>query len=134
MCGDSGILVASNSPAVLTSAGFIPLGTAVHGYGCGIVLSGNGISIREKGWYGIEVAVSAAVTGTGAITLQLYDNGVPIAGASATATPAAAGASVNLAFPWMVKKCCCDNGETIQLAVSAAATINSVSVKVLKEK
>ena len=128
-------LLTNNSAAtVLTAGSVVPLGSAIHGYGKSIRLNGNSISISTAGYYDIEVSVSAEVTGTDTVTIQLYDNGVAIPGALGSATPGAAGAEVNISFPWVFRKegcgCRLDN---LTLVVSDAVTVNNVIVFVEQE-
>ena len=128
-------LLTNNSAATAVAAGqVVPLGSAIHGYGKSIRLNGNSISISGAGYYDVNVSVSAAVTGTDAVTIQLYDNGVAIPGAYGTATPGAAGAVVNIAFPWLFRKegcgCRLDN---LTLVADQAVTVNNVIVFVDQE-
>ena len=115
-----------NSTSVV-AGGTIPLGSAVHGFGRNIKLNGNSITISGCGYYDVVMSASIAVTGTGAVTVQLMDNGVAIPGAVGTATPSAAGAVVNISFPWKIRNTGCSN---LSYTLSEAATVQSMIVDV----
>lgn len=120
----NGLLTSNTSASVVTANGVIPLGNAIHGYGR-IRVDGNGITIGGGGYYKFIANVSASVTGTDALTVQLYENGVPVSGAVATALPNVAGATVNLTIPWMIKKGCYP--KTYSLVASDPITLVSVT-------
>ena len=128
-------LLTNNSAATVVTAGsVVPLGSAIHGYGKSIRLNGNSIGISTAGYYDVEVSITAAVTGTGTPTAQLYNNGVAIPGAYGSATPGAAGATVNIAIPWLFRKegCGCKM-DNLTIRLDAAATVNNVIVFVEQE-
>lgn len=65
--------------------------------------------------------------------MTLYENGVPIPGATATAAVATAENTVTLPIIGTIRKMCCDNGiSNITAVLSAAGTVNNYAVRVEK--
>lgn len=128
------LLTSNTSETTLTANSVIPLGNVVHEFGNGIRLNGDAIRITGFGYYLFNVDVAMDVTGVGAVTVQLYENGVPIPGASSVATPAAAGAAVDISFPWIIRSvpCCSSAPKNITVVVSGAGVLDSITVAVTK--
>jgi len=126
------LLTNLSTPTAVVADATVPLGSAIHGVGSAIRMSGNALQIYSSGYYDITANVSFEVTGANAVTLQLYANGVPVPGAVASATPGAAGEIVNITLPWIYKKGCCCDPTTLSYVVSQAGTVNSTIVTVEK--
>ena len=126
------LLTANSTDTTVAAGGVVPLGSAVHGYGSDIKLNGNAIQLKTPGYYNVDVAVTAAVTGTDSITVTMYLDGVAVSGAEAAATPAAAGEVVAIAFPWTIRKACCCDVSTVSFVCSGAASVQDTIVRVEK--
>lgn len=140
------IYTASTSPVTinLTTAQAIstlPLGTTVRRFGrtcCENILelSGNGIIIRDSGYYDVNASVVITPAAAGIYTVTLYQDGQPVQGALQSVT-AAAGSTVAINIPAIVKNCGC-GASTLTLVVSTSATlpasivVNNTGVTVAK--
>ena len=123
---NSMLLTDNSNSNTLSAASFIDLGSPVHGYGKGITVQGTKIRISGGGYFRIMATVNASITGTGAATVSLYENGHVID--SVVITPSAAGANVEYFIPWVFRKKCGCIDSDIQLYIDAAATIKNVTV------
>lgn len=115
--------------------GIIPLGSINRRFGCkcnnALDLNGNGITINEAGYYDVDISVTATATAAGNVTVTLFKDGVAVPGATATATAAASG-TVALPITPLVRQMC-GSGSTLTLVLTGtAATINNVSVKIIR--
>ena len=126
------LLTSNTTESAVAAGGIVPLGAAVHGCGKDIRLVGNSVTLYGTGYYKVDVSISATVAGTGAMTAQLYADGVPIPGAKATETPGAADPVVNLTIPWIVKKNCPCNATVLTVGLDVAGNVNNVVVRVEK--
>ena len=124
------IQTANQSPQTVAVDGIISLGTTIRRYGCGLRLVGNGIEIQGDGYYEFVGSVSVAPTEAGEVTVALYENGVQIPGAIATATAAAAEDSVALPLVTTIRRPCCAGASTVTCVLLAGAgTVSNISLK-----
>lgn len=127
----SAIYTAMQTPTEVTVNGVIPLGSLIRRYGCDISLNGNAVNIVGKGYYDVDVSVTAAPSAAGTVTATLIKDGVVVPGATASATASAAGDSAVLAFPTLVRQACCASGSALSLVLTgAASTVNNVAMRV----
>ncbi len=126
------LLTSNTTESEVAAGGIVPLGVAVHGCGKDVRLVGNSVALYGCGYYMVDVVISAAVAGTGAMTAQLYADGVPIPGARATETPGSSDPIVNLTIPWIIKKNCPCNATVLTVGLDVAGTVNNVVVRVEK--
>ena len=124
----SAINTVMSTPTAILAGGTVPIGTIIRRYGCGIEQNGNGLTILEPGYYDITVSMTVLPTAATAITATLLRDGVAVPGATASATPAAAGAAVNLTLKALVRHGCNCDAATLTAALSAAATVNNMAV------
>lgn len=111
--------------------GIVSLGSTIRRFGCGVTLSGNGISITEPGYYEVNVSVTVAPTAAGDVTVALLNNGVAVPGATASATVAAANDFANLAFESIVRTFCnATTGDLTLLLTDTASSVTNVAVTV----
>lgn len=106
-------------------------GTSIsHAEGSGI------IRLNGAGLYLISFNCDFDITTSGAVTVQLYDKGVAVLGAEATAQ-AVADTPRNLHFTTLidVKPSCCaiDNASVLNIQISAAGTIINANITVVKQ-
>ena len=138
----SALYTANTSPATLTltaqqPTATLPLGTINRRFGCNVQLSGNGILIEGGGYYDIDASVVLTPAAAGDYTVQLFDNGVAVPGATQTVTAVAA-AAIAFNIPALVRQQCCDSSSSLTLVLSTTATlpatvvVNSVGVVVEK--
>ncbi len=109
--------------------GVIPLGAPVHGFGCGIELTGNAITL-SPGYYLINASIVATATAAGVVTTDIYINGVG-SDNEASVTAAAAGL-VTLPVNAIVRVPCGTTATISFVNEGVAATINNISAEVVK--
>ena len=124
----SAINTAMTTPTTVLAGGTIPLGAIIRRFGCGMDVNGNGLTICEPGYYDIDVSVTVLPTDATPITATLLRDGVAVPGATATETPTAAGAAVNLSFPALIRHFCHCGAATLTVVLSAAGTVNNMAI------
>lgn len=77
------IFAVNNTQQTLTGGGSVDLGNPVHGFGQSccqkiIDVSGNNLTIREGGMYGIIINATVTASAAGTVTLTAYQDGTPI--------------------------------------------------------
>jgi len=124
----SAIYVVNTNDNAVSVGSNIPLGSAVHGFGCAIKLSNNSINL-DSGYYSVASAFELTVATAGDVTISLVQDGTVITSATVQAT---ADVPTAISLPTAlirVKKCC---GSTLTWTLSTtASTITSSSVEVL---
>lgn len=128
------VLYAANTAAqAVADGGTIGIGNVIRRYGCGIDLNGNGIIADEAGYYDVAISVTAEPTVAGTITATLYNNGVAVPGATASATAAAAGDPVNLAIDSIIRVFCNGNFANLTIVLTGgAASVTNAAITVIK--
>lgn len=124
----SAIYVVNNTNPLVTVDSVIPLGSVIRRFGCALALNGNTVTADEVGYYDVAASVTAEPTAAGTVTVSLYNNGVAIPGATASAT-AAAGDPVNVSFESLVRVLCHGAPGALTLVLSGAeATLTNVAI------
>lgn len=106
--------------------------------GCTATRDGSTFQLNKPGYYYITFNANVAATeDLGALTIELFNNGVAIPGAIASETAAVAGNYSNLAFTTIVKispSCCAVNnvGRLAFINTGVAATISNANVNITK--
>lgn len=121
----------SNSVAI---GGVVPISTVGRRFGCSVGLQNNGVVLKERGYYDVDVNLTATSTVASTATVSLYQDGQPISGASATVTVGTVGDVISLPLSALVRVtgCCC-NTSVLTLVVSGQAlTVTNASIKVEK--
>lgn len=122
----------NQSAQAVEAGGVISLGTTLRRIGCNCILSGNGIEIQDAGYYLVDSSISLAPTADGVVTVTALKDGVPIQGATATAT-GTTGDSLNLVISTTVKENCCDGNSSITFILGdTAANISNISTRIIK--
>lgn len=132
--GKSLIQTANQTTQTLAENSVIGLGTVIRRYGCNLRLSGNGIEVNGEGYYKIDCNVTAAPTAAGNVTVALYDNGVQVPGAIATATTTAADQSVTLPIETTIRQGCrCEGADNLVVMLTeGAGDVTNISLRVEK--
>lgn len=120
---------------VLTVNSLIGLGTTTNRYGCGLNQNGNGIEISGSGYYEIKANVTITPTAAGNVTINMQKNGINVPGASAIGSVTTVGNSTTVPIDFIIRRPCayCDNADIITFSVDAAATINNITVQIIKQ-
>ena len=128
------IYTANTTAQTVPVGGTVNLGGIKRRTGCALSMSGNTITMHKSGYYDVYVGITATPTAIGTVTATLYQDGVPVSGATASATVAATETAVSLAFPAVVRLCgeCCTSNLTIVMS-GVETTVNNVAVKVIKD-
>ena len=128
------IYTANTTAQTVPVGGTVNLGGIKRRTGCALSMSGNTITMHKSGYYDVYVGITATPTAIGTVTATLYQDGVPVSGATASATVAATDATVSLAFPAVVRLCgeCCTSNLTIVMS-GVETAVNNVAVKVIKD-
>ena len=124
----SAINTALTTPSAILAAGTVPLGAIVRRFGCGIEVNGNGLTISEPGYYDVDVSLTVLPTAATPITATLLRDGVAVPGATATVTPVAAGAAVNMSLTALVRHLCNCGAATLTVVLNAAGTVSNMAV------
>lgn len=125
------IILTNNSVATaVNAAGIIPLGSAIHGCGKAIRMSGNDIVIKEPGYYKVTANITADVTAATALKASMMVDGEEVV--SSSATPAAAGRTVNITLIWILRKCCPCGINNVTFVLDSAANVTEFTVEVIK--
>lgn len=134
MSCSSAIYTANTTPQELLANAQIPFGSIVRRFGRNVNLDGFGITMCGDGYYKCDCSVTLEPTEAGPVTAQLYVNGEPYPGAIATGTVAAAGDSINLSFPAIVRlRRCGDNSATLGVRLGdEGATVTNMAFTVEK--
>ena len=109
--------------------GVIPLGAPVHGFGCGIEMTGNAITL-SPGYYLINASIVATATAAGVLTADIYINGVG-SDNEASVTAAAAGL-VTLPVNAVVRVPCGTTSTISFVNEGGAVTVNNISAEVVR--
>ena len=110
----------------------MPLGGITRRFGNAIRVEGNTIVLREPGYYEISVSDTVQPSAAAAISLTVYENGTPLAGAATTATPETASDNTPLHISAAVVRVYCHTTKTITTVLSAAGTVARAAVTVVK--
>ena len=129
----SAIYTANTGSQAVAVGGTINLGGIVRRFGCAVDLNGGTINLTEQGYYDVDISITAEPTAAGTVTATLYNGGIAVPGATASATAAAAGDPVNLSVDAMVRVPCCGNSGSMSVVLSGgAATVTNIVAVVEK--
>ena len=109
--------------------GVIPLGAPVHGYGCGIEMTGNAVTL-SPGYYLINASIVATADAAGVVTADIYINGVA-SDNEASVTATAAGL-VTLPVNAIVRVPSCTTATVSFVNEGGAVTVNNISAEVVR--
>lgn len=126
------ILYAANgNQQTVTVNNAISFGNVVRRYGCKVRLEGGNAVVSAPGYYAVDVDIDLIGSATGVVGIQLYKDGVPVPGAKAERTSAAA-TRYALAIPAVVRHTCCGEGVLTVVLTGQDATITSAAIRVIK--
>lgn len=131
----SALYVANTSNQTVQVDGIITPGTIVRRYGPNIGLAGNAIQIAGAGYYEINASITAIPTAAGEVIVTIYKDGVPLQGATATGTAAAASDYVNLSISAIVREfcSCCDGLSNLTFVLTGnESAIENIAITVEK--
>jgi hypothetical protein len=132
--GKALIQTVNQSSQTVAENSIINLGSVIRRYGCNLRLNGNAVEVNGEGYYKVDCNVTLEPTATGAVTVAIYKNGVPLTGATASGSVSTAGNPVTLPIQTTIKEgCCCDGGTALTVVlVEGASTVTNVALRVEK--
>lgn len=95
----------------------VPFGSAIRRFGRNINLDGDSISVRGSGYYKVDCSITVEPSAAGNITVQLFNDGIAVPGASARTTAGAADDPVNLNLVALVRNQCCDSSDVLAVRI-----------------
>ena len=129
----SAIYTANTTTQAVAIGGTIALGSIIRRFGCSVNLNGNGINLKDSGYYDVDVSVTAAPAAIGTVTVTLFRNGVAVPGATASAAVSTANNPVNLSIAASVRENCCGDDSTLTLVLTGtASSVTNVGMVVEK--
>ena len=128
----SAIYTVSTAVQAVVAGNSLSLGSTIRRFGCSTTLSGNAIALNAPGYYDVDVSVTAIPTAAGTVSVTLFQDGVAVPGAVASATTTAATNSVNLSLSAMVRVLNGSNVSNLTLVISgAASSVTNVAYRIL---
>lgn len=112
----------------------VPVGSIIRRYGKCIDATGAAINLQESGYYAVDISATITAAVAGDVSLTLMQDGVPVAGGTATASIATANTQFeNLAITAMIRVKCCGNANlAVLVGGTTAPTIRNMAVRVVK--
>lgn len=129
---NSALCTANTSKPVLAADAMVPFGSIVRRFGRNVKLEGSSVVLCGSGYYDVEASIVLSPTAAGDISVQLYQDGMPIQGAYAAGSAAAAGDFVPLGISTLLRNCGRDCNSVMYIVVDADATLENLSVVVEK--
>lgn len=132
--GKSLIQTVNQTSQNVAENGIISLGSVQRRYGCNLRLSGNGIEIVGEGYYKIDCNITAEPSAAGNVVVALYNNGVQIPGAIASATTTATQQLVTLPIQTTIRHgCCCEGADNLTaVLVTGEGAVTNIALRVEK--
>lgn len=130
----SAIYATNTTSTSVASGGTVPLSTVNRRFGCSVGLQNNAITLKERGYYNVDVNFTAVATATGSATLTLYQDGQAIPGAETTVTVGTVGDSISLPINALVRMtgCCCNTSALTLVVSGQSLTVTNVGIVVDK--
>ena len=130
----SAIYTANTASTVVPVGSAISLGSIIRRFGCGVSYNGGAISLNDRGYYDIDVGVTFTAADAGNVTITVYQDGVAVPGATATATITTATTQVeSVTIPTIVRVInSCASSQITVVVSGTAATFSNVAVTVEK--
>lgn len=114
-------LINTTAGTDIAVGGVYPLNQVNRKFGCDIVANGVGATCKNSGYYRVTGTVTVVAGSAGVVTAQLYVNGLPYNGATASLS-SANGATVTLPINTVVRVNCCANPADLTIVMSGVAT------------
>ena len=111
----------------------IPLGATIRRFGVNVNQDGNSITVTGRGYFKITASATVVPNAAGTVTVALNKDGVPVAGAEASETVAAAATEVAVPIVAIVRNVCeCDSAVLSFDLLGAASSVENFAVVVEK--
>lgn len=128
------IYTVNNSGDSVPVGNTVPVGSIIRRYGKCIDATGSAINLSEPGYYDVDISATITAAMVGDVILTLTQDGVPVAGATATASIATVNTQFeNLAIASVIRVKCCGNANlAVLVGGTTAPTIRNMAVRVVK--
>ena len=127
------VLYAANSSTQSVSTGsVVNFGSIVRRYGRNCDLQNGTAIVRGEGYYSVDCNFTFATAAAGTVLVTLYKNGLAIPGATTSFSTTANAETNSVTIPAMFRHGCCAE-TSITAVVTGTATLNSASIRVVKE-
>ena len=123
------LFVHNTTDNAVAAGGVIPLGVPVHGFGCGIELANNVITL-SAGYYLVNASIVATASAVGDVVADIYVNGVE--SNNQASVTAAADDLVTLPVNAIVRVPCGTTAALTFVNEGIASTISNISAEVVK--
>ena len=110
----------------------LPLGSAVHRYGCNVRMDGGAIRLRGSGYYKITASATIAPTAAGEAGIQINLNGLPVEGGLANVVTTAAAQEADVNVFAVVRVPCCEMATVTMNLTGSGSTVTNVTTIVEK--
>ena len=132
MCNNSLIYLVTPSASEIASDGVLPLSTIVRRRSYAIQQSNDSVVLGASGYYHVSVTLTFTAPEAGNVTVELRQDGVPVRGATASATVTTAETEINsLSFDAIVRVPCGCSAVTLSVVnTGVAITTSNIAVAV----
>ena len=89
------------------------------------------VNLNGTGYYDIDANITLTAGAAGTVIVSLYKDGVPITGATASATATESGI-ISVSIPAVVRNMCCCGSVITAILTGVAATITNAAIAVEK--
>lgn len=129
----STIYTVNSTANSVTPTNIIPIGNTVRRFGCNIAQDGNTITLKGRGYYLINAAITLTPTAIGNVGVTMRKDGAAVTGASGVGSVSAVGNSVTIPITAVVRNACdCDSSILSFVLDTTAATVVNIAVSVVK--
>lgn len=115
------IYTANTTEAVVPAGSTVSVGSIIRRYGL-IGASGSAINLVESGYYSVDIHGTFTAAATGDVVFTLLQDGVPVPGATATATIATAATEYKDVYIGPVIRVRCCGNSNLSVMVSSLST------------
>lgn len=128
------IYTVNNAGAVVPIGGNVPVGSIIRRYGKCIDATGSAINLFEPGYYDVDISVTITAAVAGDVIFTLAQDGVPVTGATATASIATPTTQFeNVAIMATIRVKCCGNANlAVLVGGTTAPTVRNMAIQVTK--
>ena len=126
------LYTALTNATTVAAGGTIPPGNVIRKFGRAIQLNGSAILLNDPGYYKITAISTVQPDAAAPITMTLKENGSPIPGALATATPTAIDDDTLLVVDGVVRVYCTLAPKLITAELNVGADVENMTITVEK--
>ena len=109
----------------------VPYGSVIRRFGQGVRLEGGSLQCNGLGYFDVDEHLIVTPVAAGPITVQLYQDGQAVRGASATLT-GAVGVPLDLPIKALVRNCGCDCNIILTTTINGSCVVNNFPTVVKK--